>query len=122
MASNNSSNSAKMMNDVELDENLASYTSDMDTGISPKSLAEAKKFPCAHCSKICLSQRGLTRHNNVRHSENTATTTSIATTVNRIEDVLPLQKFRQILKLSFEKIHEDSMKWYPNLEFKSVNL
>ena len=126
MAANNSGSAADIMDDAELDEILSSYNFDMDT------VEEAKKFPCAHCPKVCLSKRGLTRHTNVKHAEEVikSTTTTTGTTLNvtqkkiEIQDVLPYQQFRQILRASLEKVIEESKKFYPNLEpkFKSIDL
>ena len=48
----------------------AVLSSELDTNITEMPVEAAiKSFPCPFCTKVCVSQPGLTRHMNTKHKE-----------------------------------------------------
>ena len=62
MASNSAIEGADFLFDSGLDDIFASF----DFGNKTVAVEKPKGMKCQHCSKICLSQQGLTRHINCK--------------------------------------------------------
>lgn len=63
----------------------------------------SQTFPCMLCNKVCISQRGLTRHTNSKHREKAITSKE----ANNYEEILHPSLLTNFLKLSCEKLAVD---------------
>ena len=64
----------------------------------------SQSFPCMLCNKVCISQRGLTRHTNSKHRTQQPTT---STHSSNYEELLRPFLWRDLLKLSCDKLAVD---------------
>ena len=62
-----------------------------------------KSFPCVLCNKVCISQRGLTRHTNSKHRGQSSTSEAAA----NYEDILHPSLLTDLLKQSCGKLAVD---------------
>ena len=76
---------------------------------------EPSMFHCLHCEKICKSQRGLTRHTNVKHPEGFKTTETITDIVEVEESMLvDLSCFENLVGNCVKKIGSDEVGILPD--------
>lgn len=107
MASMEGGETVFFLSDDELDEVLASF----DFNSEIEETQEKPNFHCPFCSKVCISQRGLTRHINCKHSEekptsSTSSSTSTSAASCNVPTIFPSQ-FLKILSRSVSKLAED---------------
>lgn len=78
-------------------------------------------FTCEICQKVCLSKRGLTRHNNTKHAEpkDAAGDVNMRSKVGKVaEEILHPLYFKQMIEKSVNKLLED--KCYPEEVIKDL--
>ena len=96
-------------------------TAEVDRDISEIPIeAVRKSFTCSFCTKVCLSQRGLSRHVNVKHKDQQQQTSAPAA-LSAEERLHPLV-FKKFLQASVDKLAVDEC--YPeNImdEFKAFS-
>ena len=99
-----------LFNDEELDSIIAS----LEFELEEEKLPDKKEFKCSLCTKVCVSQRGLTRHIGCKHPETVATKELVS-----IEERIPSAQFQNIVLQSIMKLSLDNC--YPEEICKQFN-
>ena len=72
----------------------------------PEEVAESS-FHCSLCDKICISQRGLTRHVNVKYKSSLSSSFGIAATKKDATEILHPLYFKKYLEECAIKLADD---------------
>ena len=102
---------------IEKDQDLSS---EINHGIvNTESDAPSKSYTCSFCEKVCVSQRGLSRHVNTKHKDKQAETSTEKPVMP--EDRMHPLVLKSFLKISAEKLSTDECYPQPIMdEFKAL--
>ena len=113
--------------DEDILEKNEEFSSQINADVNASTTDAVKSFPCALCTKVCVSQRGLTRHKNAKHKDvNTDVinennlSTEPSSSDPKEPRIHPLV-FKKLLQSAAEKLSKDEC--YPKRimsEFKTL--
>ena len=67
--------------------------------ISEENAAAKKQFACSLCPKVCISQRGFTRHMNAKHKNQQTQSSSVEKQLSAEENLSP-STLKELLEVS----------------------